>query len=172
MEPLTVLGAAAASVQLVELAARSIMGATNSARHLREIPERTAELLVDVDRSAQRIVNMSALLKPSAHALRSLSTEQSARLSNCTLQASQAMDDLRQLLTSLCDDGGPGHSRGKAAVQRTWKAVMAVYKQDQVTEMLSKVDRLNLEVVRELEFVSLEMQVASSEKSAATLAAV
>jgi len=82
MEPLTALGAAAASVQLVELAARSIMGATTLVRKLREIPERTAKLLVDVDRSAQRIVNMSTLLlQPNPRTRSGLSTEQCTRLS-------------------------------------------------------------------------------------------
>jgi len=173
MEPLTALGAAAASVQLVELAARSIMGATTLVRKLREIPERTAKLLVDVDRSAQRIVNMSTLLlQPNPRTRSGLSTEQCARLSNCAAEARRAMDDLQRLLASLCDNSAPGSNRGKAVVQRTWKAVTAVYKQDQVAEMLSRVDRLNLEVVRELELVSLEMQVVSCETSSATLAAV
>jgi hypothetical protein len=173
MEPITALGAAAGGLQLVDVAARALMGVVRLARNLRDAPTRTEKLLVDVDRSVAQILHISAtLLQPGSRFCDGLSPDQVTRLSTCALQTGEAMDALRILLGSLCGAGHSGGSRGKAILQRTWSAVIAAHKQDEVSELLARAERLNLEIVRELELIGLEMQADSSMLSNVILTAV
>ncbi|KAK1754889.1 hypothetical protein QBC47DRAFT_382070 [Echria macrotheca] len=175
MDPISTLGAAAGGIQLVDFAARAFVGSLKLVRELRDAPARVEALLADVERSTSRILHISdVLLKPGATFFDNLSADHFARLSSCSLQVRRAMDDLRQLLASLCESGKASSSsvQRKMAVRRLWRAVVTVQKQDEVANMLEKVDRLNLELIRELEVVGLEMQAASSQTSAAILAAV
>jgi len=59
MDPLTSLGTAAASVQLVGAAARALLGAVSVVRNLRDAPAHTALLLSDVNRSTSHILSIS-----------------------------------------------------------------------------------------------------------------
>ena len=173
MEPITTLGAAAAGLQLIDVAARALMGVVGLARNLRDAPARTERLLVDVDRSVAQILYISAtLLQSGSRFCDGLSPDQVTRLSTCALQTSEAMDALRILLGSLCGAGHSGGSRGKTILQRTWSAVIAAHKQDEVSELLARAERLNLEMIRELELVGLEMQAGSSMLSNTILTAV
>ena len=173
MEPITALGAAAAGLQLVDVAARALMGAVGLARNLRDAPARTEKLLVDVDRSVAQILHISAtLLQPGSRFCDALSPDQVTRLSTCASQTGDAMDALRILLVSLCGAGHPGSSRGKAILQRAWSAVIAAHKQDEVSELLARAERLNLDMIRELELIGLEMQAGSGVLSNTILTAV
>lgn len=180
MEPATALGAAAGGVQLIDVAGRVLLGSLRLVRELHDIPIRTAALLRDVERSTSRILNIRhTLLQPGARVFDTLPAESFARLSSTELQLRLAMEELQRLLSLLHDNASQASStttstwaRGKIAVRRAWGAVVTVQKQDDVTAKLEKVDRLNLEMVRELEVAGLEMQAAAGEMAATILRAV
>lgn len=182
MDPITALGAAAGGVQLVDVAARAVMASLKLVRELHGAPVRTAALLADVERSTSRILRISAaLLQPATTFFENIPPDSFARLSSCAGQLRHAMDDLQQLLISLCNNGantalssttGGVRKKGKTAVRKVWSAVVTVKKQEEVADMLARVDRLNLDMIRELEVVGLEMQATSGETAEAILQAV
>lgn len=179
MDPLTSLGTVAASVQLVGVAARALLGTVSVVRDLRDAPAHTALLLSDVNRSTSHILSISnALLQAGARLFDAIPAAQLAHLASCTAQMRLAMEELQTLLSSLCNNSQPSTpgqlsnaDRGKAAIKRAWNSVVAVHRRDDIARMLARVDRLNLEMIKLLEIAGLEMQASSNELSAALLVA-
>lgn len=178
MDPVTAVGVASAVVQFIDVAARALLKTIRLVRGLRDVPSHISLLLADVDRSTVRISYAStAMLKPGSKLLNRLSTDQFSRLSLWAQQVRLAMEDLHRALTPLCEDqqSSPSYSftrKGKAAVQRVWTAVVSIVKQEEIARMVSRVDKLNLELMRELEFIALEIQAASGETSSEILAMI
>ncbi|KAK3995174.1 hypothetical protein QBC44DRAFT_320630 [Cladorrhinum sp. PSN332] len=172
MDPVSGLGAAAAGIQVVDVAARALLGGIKLIRDLRDTPNRTRSLLDDVERSSTRVSHIcTTLLQPRATLRDALCPEQYDRLLPSAQQVSQAMNDAQGLLLKLC---GPTSSSSKhpSRLRQTWKAAEALVHQEEVAEKLKRVDRVNTELLRELQIVGLEMQATSSDLSSQILSSL
>ncbi|KAK4160822.1 hypothetical protein QBC43DRAFT_109521 [Cladorrhinum sp. PSN259] len=158
MDPVTVLGGAAAGIQVVDVAARALLGSIKLIYGLCDAPDRTQSLLSDVEKSSARVSHIcTTLLKPGSDLYNALSPEQYARLSPCINHVSRAMRDTQSLLSKLCATTGSPNQHA-SHLRRTWKAALALVRHEEVVETLARVDRLNLELLREVEVVGLEIQ--------------
>ena len=160
-DPLTIIGAAAASAQLIELAAKVLLKTIRFAKELREVPKKLAELLQEVERSTIRVLDLSTVvLKPGSKVLTQLDAVQVDGLARVVTELHQAMDDLNKTLQPLeFQRLGSGMT-----VRRLWKSVMAIKAEKEVADQLHKVDRLNNEVSRQLGITVLELQATVSGK--------
>jgi hypothetical protein len=178
MDPVTAIGVVGGSFQLVDVAARALIATIKGIRGIRNAPAQTAALLAEVERSSISISRISAaLLQQGSSLFDKLTVEQFARLSPCALETRLAMESLQRLLSSLFDPSPSLSHRlpdfiGKDALRRTWHSVVSVYRQDEVSELLARVQRLNLNMVRELEVVGLEMQSELCDSSLEILAII
>ncbi|KAK4457676.1 hypothetical protein QBC42DRAFT_278542 [Cladorrhinum samala] len=172
MDPVAALGAAAAGIQIVGVAAKALLTSIKLVRDLRDAPDRVRSLLNDVENSSRRVSHLCmTLLQPGAKLRNALSPDQYARLSPCAQQVRQAMTDADSTLSKLC---GPSNPSGQqpSALRRTWKAALALVRHEEITEKLDRVDRSNLELLRELQVIGVEIQATSTELSTQILASV
>lgn len=155
-DPLTILGSVAASVQLVQVAAGALLGTVKFARELREIPKKTATQLEDVDRSAERVQHVcTQTLATGSVLFDQLEPAQRLRLSRCAENVRVAIDEAQAVLEPIVN----GHSSVKVRpLRRLWRAVVSVTKEGLIAEKLERVDKLNLEMLRELQIASLKIQ--------------
>lgn len=161
-DPLTLLGAAAAGAQFVELAATALLKTIRLVKDLQDVPRKMVVLLQDVENSTTRIHYIFAsVLQPGSKVFEQLDATQFGSLSRAATELRQAMDDVNTMLTPLVGTQPPG--RGKTA-ERIWRSIMAVKAEKDVAEKLERVDRLNNEVHRQLAVTLVELQATVSDK--------
>jgi len=157
MDPITASGLAASAVQFADIAARTILSAVKLLRELRDAPTRARELLEDVEHSIPLVI---AILEPGARLVDRLTPQQFSRLSPSILRVRLGMEDLQRALKLLVsNEERTNVNRKGKAVQRGWKAVVSLVKQGDISEKAARVQQLNLELIRELEVVGLDLQV-------------
>ncbi|KAK5663404.1 hypothetical protein OQA88_3833 [Cercophora sp. LCS_1] len=167
------LGAIAAAVQLVDVAARALVHTIELVRKLHDAPRRTRTLLNEVEKSTLWVLRTSQrLLQPGARFSNDLSDDQLASLSTCIEETRRAMDDARSFLARLCDGTTSeplstcvGQAQPKTVLRRALGAMAMVGNQEEIGHMLGQVGRLNLELLGELEVVGLEMQADLKDKA-------
>jgi hypothetical protein len=161
-DPLTLLGAAAAGEQIVELAATALLKTIRLAKDLRDVPKKMAVLLQDVENSTTRIHYLFTVdLQPGSKVFEQLDASQFDNLSRAATELRQAMDDVNIILKPLV--GTQQSGKGNTA-QRLWRSIMTVKAEKDAIEKLGRVDRLNNEVNRQLGVTLLELQATVSDK--------
>lgn len=155
-----VLGAVAAGTQLFDLAATALLKTVRLVKDLRDVPQKMAVLLADVEKSTTRVQYIfSVVLQPGSKVLEQLNATQADNLTKAATELQQAMNDVNVILTPLVGTQTSGKSK---LPQRIWRAVVAVKVEKDVTEKLERVGRLNNEVTQQLGITNVELQVAAS----------
>lgn len=145
IDPATALGLA---LQLAE----SVLGTVRRLQELRGTPDRVARLLEEVQQSLSRL---KAILEPVTH------SELAARLALICEPVRSALEELYDVLRPLVSIPPSEGSHGAARLEviaRAWKAVVSLTKQDEISEKLQRVQRLNVDLLRELDVFGLELQ--------------
>ncbi|EED12098.1 hypothetical protein TSTA_001690 [Talaromyces stipitatus ATCC 10500] len=143
VDPLSVIGSAMAGIQLVSAAAQALLATIKLMNDLKDVPERLALLLNEVDDSISRLCYCC---NEGSKLFHNLDPSQQERLSRTTSAIYPALQDIHKMLTPLL-----GSSRTRASsVRRLWKSVLSLKVEKEL---------LNLEVIRELGIVGLEVQV-------------
>jgi hypothetical protein len=157
-DPITILGAVAASAQLVELTVKALLKTMD----LRHIPKKMAVLFEDVEKSTTRVRHIfSVLLEPGSEVFHQLDPTQFGSLSKVAMELRQAMDEVNTTLKPFVQPGGLGKEK---ASQRIWRSVMSVKLEKDVLEKLERIDRLNHQVNQQLAVTNVGLQAAAMGK--------
>lgn len=154
-DPLSIIGGLAAGLQLASIAAQALLATIKLMKDLKEIPKRLATLLSEVDDSISRLCYSC---NAGARIFQSLDPSQMNRISRCAVALRQALEDIHIMLTPLFNN-----HRGRAKpVRQLWRSLVSLKIEKELPERLQRLNRLNIEVVRELGIVGLETQFATS----------
>lgn len=152
-DPLTILGAVAAGVQLGEAGCKALIGSIALLRNLRKAPRRMKTLLLETEASIARLTYVrTTVLQPGSALATKVTAVQLTRVMALLLEGEQAMQSLERELEHLV----PQISSKPGAMKRTWKSVVSLTKEDELKEHLEHIDRANMEMIRELQFLGLE----------------
>ncbi|KAJ6139937.1 hypothetical protein N7471_006423 [Penicillium samsonianum] len=150
-EALAILGGVAAGMQMVSVAAQALLTTIKLVKSLKEVPEKLARLLNEVDDSISRLCHSC---NTGSKFYLSLDPAQTENLSRCASMLFPALQDIHNKLIPLTKDS---QSRAKP-IHRIWKTFLSLKVEKELVEKLERLNRLNIEVVRELGVIGLEMQ--------------
>jgi hypothetical protein len=154
-DPLSIVGGLAAGLQLVSMAAEALLATIKLIKDLKEIPDRLAALLNEVDDSISRLCYSC---NAGSKIFQSLDPPQMNRISRCAIALHPALEDIHKMLTPLFDK-----NQGKVSpVRHLWRSLVSLKIEKELPEKLQRLNRLNIEVIRELGVVGLETQLATS----------
>jgi hypothetical protein len=152
-DPLTILGATAAGVQLGEAGCKLLIGSIALLRNLRKAPRRMKRLLHETETSIARLDCVrNTVLQPGSAVASQLTAHQLARLDIVLSEGEQAMEGLERELERLV----PRTVATAGLVKKTWKSVVSLTKEDEIKEHLDNISRANTEIMRELEVLGLQ----------------
>lgn len=155
-DPLSIIGGISAGMSLVSAAAQALLGTIKLMKDLKEIPARLVTLLDDVDDSISRLCSSC---NAGAELFSGLAPPQLDRLQRSTSSLCSALQEIHQLLTplaaSLSESGKP--------IRRLWRSFLSLKLERDLWEKLRRLNMLNLEILRELGIISLEVQLTTSE---------
>jgi hypothetical protein len=155
MDPVTGLGAVTAGLQLTGAAAQGLLATIRILKDQKDVPERTAQLLKDIDRD---VASINDLLRPGTPQFNMISAEHYAQFSSSAVEARKAMDELRQVVQPLViSEQDTGRGKGKF-VARLWKAVVSLKTEKEVETKLARVQRLNARLLQDLNTAMLGAQ--------------
>lgn len=150
-EVLAIFGGLAAGMQLVQTAAEALLATIKLMRALKGIPEKLALLLNDVDDSITRLCNSC---NAGSKLFLSLDQAKTERLSQCATALYPVLQEIHRMLIPLIKD----HKGRSGPFRRLWKTLVSLSVEKELSEKLERLDRLNIEIVRELGMIGLEMQ--------------
>jgi hypothetical protein len=154
-EALAIIGTLAAGLQLVLTAAQALLATIKLMKDLREIPERLVSLLDDVDDSISRLCHSCS---SGSKLFQIMDNPHMDRLSRCATALHPALSDIHNMLMPLFVN-----KRGRANPARNlWRSFISLKVEKELHYKLQRLNRLNIEVVRELGIVGLETQVATN----------
>ncbi|KAI0377687.1 hypothetical protein F5Y04DRAFT_175138 [Hypomontagnella monticulosa] len=156
-DPLTILGATAAGLQLVGTAAKGLLGTIKLIQDVKDIPARMSQALSYINRELKSI---NDLLHEDSPIFVHLTTEQYARISTPAIEARKAMENIQRTLQPLVDASqGPTNTseRGKA-ITRVWKSLVTVKKEKEIRDMMDFLERLNTSLLREIQISGFQTQ--------------
>lgn len=154
-EFLAVVGGLAAGLQLVQEAAKALLLTIKFMQDLRETPKKLAVLLGDVESTMSRLC---CICNAGSKAFQGLSPLQMERLSRLAGTLYPALQDIHKMLLPL-QKTTLSHEK---PVRRLWTAVVSLKIESTLQEKLERVNRLNLDVLRELGVVGVELQVTTT----------
>ncbi|OIW32736.1 hypothetical protein CONLIGDRAFT_277018 [Coniochaeta ligniaria NRRL 30616] len=161
-DPISILGAAAAGSQIVELAATSLLKTIRFVKDLHDVPKRMAVVFQDVEKSTNHVHYIfSVMLQPGSKVFEQLDTAQFATLTQTASELRQAMDEVSMTLKPLL---GPGDAENGKTARRFWRSVMCVKLEKSLKEKMHRIDWLGNEVSRQLGITTLELQAAADQK--------
>ncbi|KAI0162345.1 hypothetical protein GGR57DRAFT_319186 [Xylariaceae sp. FL1272] len=155
MDPLSIIGGIGAGIQVVSMGAQALMITIKLLKDLQDIPQRLLLLLNDVDSSISRLCYSC---NTGSRLFRMLDPPQLDRLSRTATALYPALQDIQRLLEPLIH----GAQLHKRPVRRLWNSILSLKVEKELSEKLKRVNRLNLELVRELGTVGLEVQVETN----------
>ncbi|KID83676.1 hypothetical protein MGU_09062 [Metarhizium guizhouense ARSEF 977] len=169
-EALAVLGAVAAAVQFAEAAAGALVKTIGVVRGLREVPPKLARLLSEVEASTSHVESLCSSLSPQ-HGGSDMSKQiQSQAHLDGLLETMTALykatQDVNSFLAPMAEFGQVSTAKGRR-MARMWKSIVSLKMDKELPDKLERLNRLNINVVRELSLVGLQVQVTTN-----TLAAV
>ncbi|PMD58873.1 uncharacterized protein K444DRAFT_653159 [Hyaloscypha bicolor E] len=154
-DPLLIIGSLAAGLQLVLMTIQALLATIKLIKNLKEIPDRLAVLLNEVDDSISRLYYSC---NAGSRIFQSLDPPQMNRLSRYAVALRLALEDIYNMLTPLF-----GNNQGRVRpVRYLWRSLVSLKIEKELPEKLQRLNRLNIEVVRELGIVRLETQLATS----------
>ena len=163
-EVMAIIGGLAAGIQLVSTTAKALLATVKLIRDLKEIPERLTLLLYEMEESISRLYqscNMGSTL------FQDLDLPRLDRLSTSVLALDAALRKVHNVLRPLvCDSKRKGRS-----LRILWRSVVMIQIEKELAEKLERLNRLNLEMIRELGLLGLEVQLTTKELIMANKAA-
>lgn len=162
-ELLAAIGGVAAGVQLVEFAAQALLQSVKFIRNLQDIPKRVSLILDDIEKSADRIKRFCATsLHPKSVILSQLDEIHYNCLVDSTIVLRDTMDNIRFSLKPLVDWNTNKFNKIKFILRlRRGMGYLAMEKQ--ISDRLRRLDRLNIELARDLGLVGLGISARSSQ---------
>ncbi|KAI0446382.1 hypothetical protein F4803DRAFT_41754 [Xylaria telfairii] len=155
MDPLSLIGGLASGIQLVSMGAQALLVTIKLIKDLKNVPQRLVVLLNDVDDSISRLCYSC---NAGSQLFRMLDPHQLDRLARTATALYPALQDIHKLLEPLVND----KQGRKTSVHRLWNSILCLKMEKDLSEKLKRLDRLNMEVVRELGTVGLEVQVTTN----------
>lgn len=169
MDPISAVGIAAASLQFAGVAAKGILGAIGFLKSLKEAPVRLTELLCDTEKSVARIIHLQQTLQdPKSALVQRLSHSQHAALATIVNDACQTTISLQEMLGPLFRT----QNAQSQNVTKLWRSVVSVKMGRDIENKIEKIQRLNNQIMRELQLSGLDIQIQLSDTSEKALAAV
>ncbi|CAN8100330.1 unnamed protein product [Discula destructiva] len=168
-EFLAVVGGMSASLQLLQAAAEGLLATMKLVQDLRRVPKKLATVLKDINSSTRGLSHLcSVVLHPDYNVFQQLSDSQLRRLTSAAAAVVSVMAEINSLLTPLVGNGVYGQgSRPRQSklhintVRRLLKSIMSLTIESDICEKLARLGRLNLEMLRELNMIGLEIQAST-----------
>jgi hypothetical protein len=157
MDPLTTLGAAAASAQFLGYAVEGVLKTTKLIQNIQNAPDRIVQLLGQVEREVTAI---NRLLDPSSAVSTHPTATQYAQLSPFTIDARKALEGILQILRPLeasSETSGTRTSVSKG-IKRLWRSILTVQTMKRIDTQLRTIQMLNTSLLRELHVSVFETQ--------------
>ncbi|KAK9776089.1 hypothetical protein SCAR479_07309 [Seiridium cardinale] len=169
MDPVSVLGATAASAQILGYAVRGFLSTAKLFQDVKDAPTKVFQLLRHIDKE---VALMDRLLHPGSPVFTQLSVSQYAQISPHAVEARRALQDIQRTLQPIgavlnVPNDGKGTPR---RLTRLWKSVVTVKVMNEMESDLKMVERLNASLVRELHVSGLETQALVWDQSGQILA--
>jgi hypothetical protein len=159
MDPISAVGIAAASLQFAGVAAKGILDTIGFLKSLKEAPVRLTELLCDTDKSVARIIHLQQTLQdPESALVQRLSHSQHAALATIVNDACQTTISLQEMLGPLFRT----QNAQSQNVTKLWRSVVSVKMGRGIENKLEKIQRLNNQIMRELQLSGLDIQIQLS----------
>ncbi|KAI1749442.1 hypothetical protein F4782DRAFT_542182 [Xylaria castorea] len=155
MDPFSIVGGLGAGIQLVSMGAQAFLVTIKLIKDLKDVLQRLVLLLNDVDDSISRFCYSC---NAGSQLFRMLDLPQLDRLSRTATALFPALQDIHDLLELWIND----RQGRKTSVRRLWNSILLLKIEKELLEKLKRLDRLNMEVVRELGTVGLEVQVTTN----------
>ncbi|OTB03010.1 hypothetical protein M426DRAFT_322237 [Hypoxylon sp. CI-4A] len=156
-DPLTILGAAAASFQFAGYAIKGLLQAIELAEAAQNAPKRMIQLLHHIDRE---VASVNTLLSSDSPVFHHLSVMQYARISVSAIEARKAMEEIQRdlwPLADICENTSKPDERGRRII-KMWKSLMSIKKEKDLEVKLKFLEKLNASLLRELQISGIEMQ--------------
>lgn len=169
-EFLAVIGGISASLQLMQAAAETLLATMRLLQNFYRVPRKLATVLKDIDSSTRGLSHFCVVvLHPGCKIFPQLSNAQLGRLSSAAAAVVSAMTEIETLLTPLVGNvsmGDASHSRypkhTTSTIRRFLNSALFMSIEDDICEKMDRLGRLNLEILRELSVVGLEIQASTS----------
>ncbi|KAK8087908.1 hypothetical protein PG997_002869 [Apiospora hydei] len=155
-DPLSILGDVSAGLELVAVAAKALLATARLIKDFKETPKKLASLLSDLDASTTRL-NFS--FDETSICSQYLASPQLGGISQCIVALYTVLQDIRSLLEPL----GKKRQATPGPIRHLWNNVVALKIESELPAKLDRLNRLNLEVIRELGTLSLESQRVTNE---------
>lgn len=163
-EFIAIAGGLAAGIELMSTTAKALLATIKLIRDLKEVPGRLTLLLHEVEESISRL-NQNCNVD--SELFQNLDLPQLERLSTSALALDVALREIYNVLKPLmCDSKRKGRS-----VCVLWRSVVSIKVEKELAEKLKRLDRLNIEMIRELGILGLEAQLTTKELIMANQAA-
>ncbi|KAF5675335.1 hypothetical protein FCIRC_7318 [Fusarium circinatum] len=160
-DPLSIVGGVAAGLQLVSAAGKALLATIKLLQDLQEVPGQLAELLREVDDSISRLCYSC---RGGSQAFGNLDPAQEKRLISIADSLHPILQEIHSMITPLFSD-----RKGKRqAMSQLWDSIISLKVEKELSQKLERLNRLNIEMVRELGVVGLEVQLATNELVTAT----
>lgn len=162
-EALAVLGAVAAAAQFAEVSAKVLIKTIRIVKDLREVPSKLSRLLDEVEASTSHVESLCfGILQDGSDICQQLQSPQCLEGLEQTITALyKAMEDVNMFLIPMAEfrEGSPAQGR---RIARMWKSVVSLKMEKELPEKLERINRLNINVVRELSAVGLQIQMTTN----------
>ncbi|KAH7240789.1 uncharacterized protein BKA55DRAFT_693035 [Fusarium redolens] len=160
-DPLSIVGGLAAGLQLVSMAGKALLATIKLLQDLQEVPGQLAQLLREVDDSISRLCYSC---RGGSHIFSNLDPAQEKRLTCIADSLHPVLQEIHNMITPLF----PNRQGKRKAINQFWNSIVSLKVEKELSQKLEKLNRLNIEMVRELGVVGLEVQLATNELVAAT----
>ncbi|KAK8093727.1 hypothetical protein PG997_000412 [Apiospora hydei] len=155
-DPLSLVGGIAAGLQLVMVASEALLATIKLIKDLKDVPGRLATLLNEVTDSISRLCYSCST---GSNLFRHMNSSQMDRLARCAAALHSALQDISSVLVPLVDsEDGTGRVRPS---RYFWKRLVSLKIEKELPEKLNRLNRLNIEIVRELGVATLETQITT-----------
>ncbi|KAM0809546.1 putative Fungal N-terminal domain-containing protein [Seiridium cardinale] len=152
MDPLTILGAAAASAQMASYAVKGVLRTAQLFKEINHAPSQALDLLSYIERE---VTAVNRLLRPDSPVFSQLSTIQYAQLCPYAIEARKALEAVQKVLQALEHDHKSPEGK---LVPRVWKSIITAKVVRNIESDLKVIERLNTCLIRELNVSGFETQ--------------
>ena len=154
-DPISIIGGLAAGIQLVSMAAQALLATIKLVRDLKDVPEKLALLLGEVEDSISRLCQS---VNAGSKIFQNLDNPQLNRLSRSAAALFPAMQEISDILMPLVY-----RSNGKgASIRSLWQSFVSLNIERKLSQKLERLNGLNIEMIRELGIIGLEVQVTTN----------
>ncbi|KAK6062948.1 hypothetical protein SCUP515_12872 [Seiridium cupressi] len=152
MDPLTILGAAAAIAQIASSVVKGVLRTAQLFKEINQAPSQALDLLSYIEKE---VTAANRLLRPDSPVFSQLSTSQYAQLYPYAIDARKALEAVQKVLQALEDDHKSPEGK---LVPRVWKSTITAKAVRDIESDLKVIERLNTSLIRELNVSGFETQ--------------